>query len=253
MRLLRQFFDLNSSICVFINSILPKKLNVDGNFAFQRDVLPHKFASGAVVYDLGGGSRPWIDAKARVSDKLRVVGLDLCLEELQDAPEGSYDEIIATDLCTFMGKGDADVVICQATMEHVHDATGAIRAIASVLRDGGKAYIFAPGRNALFAQLNRILSEQLKKKILFAAFPYAAEGHDGFKAYYDCGAPTKMIDLGKRYSLKVVVKETYWRSGYFNIFIPAYIFWRLYQGVSRLILGEDACESYAIVFETWCA
>ncbi len=101
----------------------------------------------------------------------------------------------------------------------------------------------------LVAALNRALPEALKRKILFALWPYAAEGHDVFKAYYGNCTPKKLTAIANQNGLDVVQLKTYWRSSYFNIFLPAYLFWRLYQFLAWLILREDDCESFTIVFE----
>jgi 2-polyprenyl-6-hydroxyphenyl methylase/3-demethylubiquinone-9 3-methyltransferase len=226
---------------------LPERWRCDGNRDFCDTIVPRILFPGAMVYDLGGGSRPFIsfDEKRRLG--LTVHGVDLSMEELDRAPAGVYDRKTAADLCRFIGDGDADVVICQATLEHVQDARGAFRAMATSVKPGGTIAIFAPSRNALFARLNRLLPEGLKRRILFALFPHTSEGHDGFPAYYDKCLPREVEALAAEHGIRVIERRLYWRSNYFFFFWPAYFLWRLWLGVTYLAFGKDAAESFVYV------
>lgn len=243
----RRFIEANIAVSRAINKFLPAALTTDGNYWFQQNVLRKRFVPGEKVFDVGGGSRPWYAVEDKQRLRLRIVGIDISADELKAAPEGSYDQVVATDITTYIGDESGDRVICQATLEHVADAAGAIRAIASLLKSGGEACIFAPCRNALFAQTNRVLPQEFKTRMLGAIYPYAAEGHDGFPAPYDRSAPSSIRALAEQSGLTVVEQGTFWVSGYFYFFVPAYCCWRIYQFASWLIRGEDACESFYFV------
>ena len=107
-----------------------------------------------------------------------MVGLDIDGKELSAAPDGLYDRTAAADITKYRGQGDADLVICQALLEHVHDTGRALEAIASILKPGGRALIFVPSRNAVYARLNLLLPENLKRRILFAFFRTCAATTD---------------------------------------------------------------------------
>ena len=246
---LRKFVDANIALSEAIENFLPERLRRDGNGDFLQTIVPNVLFPGAVVYDLGGGSRPCITLEEKQRLQLTVYGVDLSMEELDAAPAGIYDRKTAADLCRFTGTGDADVVICQATLEHVHDAAGAFRAMTTCIKPGGRIAIFAPSRNALFARLNRILPEELKRRILFSIFPQAGEGHDGFPAFYDRCVPREIEALADAHRLRIVERRLYWRSGYFFFFSPAYLLWRLWLGGSYLVLGKDAAETFVYVFQ----
>jgi 2-polyprenyl-6-hydroxyphenyl methylase/3-demethylubiquinone-9 3-methyltransferase len=223
-------------------------LREDGNRTFIRELLPRAYERGNTVYDLGGGSRPCLgrDEKDRLG--LHVVGLDISQEELAAAPDGVYDRTIAADLCTYDGSGDADAVVCQATLEHVADAAGAMRAIAAIAKPGGRVFVFAPSRNALFARLNMMLPESMKRQILFFVFPHKAAGHDGFSAHYDQCTPRRIEALARASGLEVEERHLFWTSSYFMPFTPAYVFWRLCQLAAWLVLRSEAAETFAYVF-----
>lgn len=166
--------------------------------------------------------------------------------ELLAAPKGAYDEIVVADLCTYVGTGSADVVICQATLEHVPDATGAVRVISQMLKPGGKALIFAPSRNAVFARLNLLLPQKWKENMLYFVSP-EVEKHQGFPAFYDKCTPYEIEKLFTQNGLTVIEKHLFWMSSYFMTFLPAFIIWRLWQAVFVVIAGDNAAETFAYV------
>ena len=126
---------------------------------------------GSVVYDVGGGKNPVVSLGVKRRLSLRLVGLDIDRDELAASPSGVYDETICGDITQYRGRGDADLVVCQALLEHVRDSPAAITAIASILKPGGTALIFLPSRNAVFARLNLLLPQTWKRKILHTVFP----------------------------------------------------------------------------------
>jgi 2-polyprenyl-6-hydroxyphenyl methylase/3-demethylubiquinone-9 3-methyltransferase len=246
--ILRKFVRANVAISEFLDRALPSRLRIDGNRTFATEIAPALLTPNARVYDLGGGARPFVSPSEKRRLRLFVVGLDLNAEELSKAPRGIYDEEIEADLTSFEGRGDADVVICQATLEHVRDGEGALRGIASCVKPGGVVAIFSPSRNAFFARLNRVLSEGLKRRLLFAIYPEKGKGHDGFPAFYDKCLPSDVETIAKRNGLELIERHLFWKSSYFYFFVPAFLAWRIWLGVSALVLGKDAVETYAYVF-----
>lgn len=247
MTIVTSFVDANVRLSRAFDRLLPEALRADGNKTFIADYLPRALKEGATVYDLGGGSRPCVDLETKQKLGLTLVGVDISAEELAAAPPGVYDRQIAADLCSFIGSADADVVICQALLEHVPDGVGAIRAIATTLKPGGRAFIFAPSRNALFARLNLMLPQGLKERLLYRLFPHKAEGHDGFVAYYDQCTPRDLERIATANDLTVEEKRLFWISSYFSVFAPAYILWRAVQIFLYIILRENAAETYIYV------
>lgn len=241
------FVDFNVRIARRIDGWLPRDYRTDGNTYFLREMAPGFLARDLTIYDLGSGSNPLISTSQKTELGLYVVGLDISADELAAAPAGSYDRTIVADLTKFHGDGDADVVICQSTLEHVDDAPGAVRAIGSCLKPGGTALIFLPCRNALFARINLLLPEALKRRILFTIYPHADDGHYGFPALYDKATPREYREMAQAGGLQVVETKLFWKSSYFHFFLPFYVLWRLTQALARLVLGENACETFAMV------
>jgi 2-polyprenyl-6-hydroxyphenyl methylase/3-demethylubiquinone-9 3-methyltransferase len=243
----RAFISVNQKLSASLDYLLPQKIRKDGNISFLTEILPNHLRKHEVIYDLGSGSRPCVTIEQKKSLKLHVTGLDIDETELLLAPRGIYDRIIVADLCNFVGDSEADVVVCQATLEHVKDLAGALRALASCAKNGGRVLIFVPCRNAAFARFNLALPQSVKKKLLYYIFPLKAIGHDGFAAYYDRCTPTQVAEIANQYGLRVEEERTFWKSSYFYVFVPAYLIWRSYQAILYLIIGKDAAETFALV------
>jgi SAM-dependent methyltransferase len=243
----RKFVDANIRWSRRFDALLPATLVEDGNKWYIREYLPKTLCDGITVYNLGGGSQPYISRDDKERHNITLIGLDIDARELAAAPPRVYDRTIVADLCDYSGVGDADAVVCMAVLEHLRDVAGATRAIASTLKPGGRAFIFAPSRNALFARLNKVLPQEVKRRILYALLPGKSEGHDGFVAYYDRCTPSEFEALARENGLEIEERRLFWISSYFSVFAPAYIAWRVMQGLAYLALRDDAAETFAYV------
>jgi 2-polyprenyl-6-hydroxyphenyl methylase/3-demethylubiquinone-9 3-methyltransferase len=236
--------------CWFDRVMMPTYFQVHGQTAFQNEVAaPYVIKKDLVIYDVGGGSRPYITLNHKNKYDQTLVGLDIDAAELDAAPQGLYDEKIAVDLTQYQGKANADVIICQAALEHVHDNAKSFAAMTSILKPGGYLCIFTPSRHAIFARLNMMLPQELKKKILFKLFPHKAKGHDGFKAYYDQCTPDDFQKLAAQNGFEVVEIRAFYKSTYFEICFPIYVIWRLWQLLFKAIAGDNAAETFTMVLK----
>lgn len=230
------------------DELLPADYRVDGNRNFIEEVVPAYLEQGQTVYDIGGGKRPCLSVEEKTSLNLAVVGIDIDADELAKAPDGAYDDVICADISEYRGDGRADVVICQALLEHVRDVDAAFVAIKSCLKRGGRALIFVPSRNAVFARLNIMLPEKLKRAILHTIFP-KTEKTQGFPSYYDKCTPDDFVRLASANSLSVEEARYFYKSSYFSFFFPFYFVWRIWVMVFRALRKEQAAETFAMVLE----
>ncbi len=230
----------------WFDRLLPTEYQVDGNRDFLDHWIEPHLKSGIVVYDVGGGKNPVIGLGVKRRLGLRVVGLDIDQDELSASPFQVYDEKICCDITQYRGQADADLVICQALLEHVKDSQAAITAIASILKPKGAALIFLPSRNAVFARINMLLPEQLKRKILHTVYP-STKRDQGFPAHYDHCTPADFRRLAANSGLGVELCTIYFRSSYFMFFFPLHLAWRAWQLIFRLFAGEQAAETFSLV------
>jgi 2-polyprenyl-6-hydroxyphenyl methylase/3-demethylubiquinone-9 3-methyltransferase len=137
-------------------------------------------------------------------------------------------------------------VICQALLEHVRDTGGAFRAISSILKPGGRAILFVPSRNAVFARLNLLLPETWKRRILFSIFPEMQRDH-GFPAFYHQCTPAGFARLSGQYGLVTEDRRLYFQSDYFRFCFPLHAVWRIWTLLFRLVAGPAAAETFTLV------
>jgi SAM-dependent methyltransferase len=245
MSLLCRFIRSQQNLSKSFDRLLPADYRVDGNRDFVDNWITPYLKLGAVVYDIGGGKNPIVGPAAKELFQLRVIGLDIDGRELSSAPAGAYDETVATDIARYRGNADADLVICQALLEHVENSQASIRAIASILKPGGAALIFLPSRNAVFARINLILPQALKRWILYTIFP-STKRDQGFPAHYDRCTPRDFRRLAAESGLHVEICTAYFRSAYFTFFFPLHFLWRLWIVLFRFLAREQAAETFSL-------
>jgi 2-polyprenyl-6-hydroxyphenyl methylase/3-demethylubiquinone-9 3-methyltransferase len=229
----------------FDRKVFPAAYRIDGHASFDVDFVTPFLRPGATVVDVGGGKHPTLSPARKAALNLTVIGVDISQAELDAAPSGSYDSTLCADVMKFTGDGSADLAICSAVLEHIADVESALRGIASMLRSEGVALLFIPCRNSLSAQLNLCLPQSFKRKLLNWLFP-EMRGVVGFPAYYDRCTPHQIESLALQNGLVPEKVTFYFSSGYFTVFLPAHIFWRLYQALSRLFIGTEAAENFSV-------
>lgn len=243
--LLSKLIHWNIKFSQLVDRMLPEKYRTDGNQFFIERFAPPYITSGLKIYDIGGGKQPYIKVESKDALGLNITGLDIDQNELNRAPEQAYDQKICTDIAQFWGQGDADLIICQALLEHVKNVDQAFAAIASILKPGGLALIFVPSRNALYARLNLLLPQDLKKKILHAVYPKTHESQ-GFPSYYNQCTPRDFRRLAQKHNLHVEKESFHYISSYFSFFFPLYLLWRLWILSFHAVAGEQAAETFCM-------
>ncbi len=231
-----------------LDDLLPARFRVDGNRDFIDRVAPTYLRPGITLYDVGGGKQPFLEVRRKQELGIRVVGLDIDAGELGRAPAGAYDETICEDVTRYRGRGDADLVVCQALLEHVPDTEAALEAIASMLKPGGIALLFVPSRHAWYARLNLLLPQTWKQRLLFTVFP-AARTQQGFPVWYDRCTPRDMRALARRVGLRVKALHVYYKSAYFSFCFPLHALWRAWILAFAALAGDQAAETFTLVLE----
>ena len=227
--------------------LLSDEWRVEGSQEYRRHILPSFLKPGLLVWDIGSGRTPMIKPERKAELGLTVVGLDIDPDELENAPPGAYDRAIVADLTAFTGEGTADLVVSHCCLEHVPDNRASMRAIASMLKSGGRAVIYQPSRNAAFSRLNMILPEGVKRGLLGILPDRGGKG--GFKAFYNCCTPGEFKQLALDNGLEIEQARVFWNSGYFQIMPPLHVLWRGGQRLFRMIAGEQAAESFMLVLK----
>lgn len=232
----------------FDRKFMPEKFLVDGNVDYLQRYLPENLEVtpvGVKVYDVGCGKNPAISIDVRNKLQATVIGIDLSRAELERAPASALDKCIEANICEYRGDGDGDLLLCQALLEHVPDVDKAFLAMSTMLRQGGKALIFVPSRNAVFARLNIFLPQRIKLWLLHAIFPNSRRDQ-GFPSFYNRCTPRDFRLLAAKHGFVVEELLTYYSSGYFSFFFPLYFLWRLWILFFEKLNSEQAAETFII-------
>ena len=226
--------------------LLPQSFRVDGSKDFKQRIVPNHLRSGFVVYDVGGGGRPCVDIETKRRLDLKLVGLDIDEEEFAKAPVGLYDRTIVIDVAAYSEDSVADLVVCKSTLEHVGDTEAALAAMARLLKPSGTLLVFAPSRNALYARLNLLLPERLKRRLLSTFLPNQAD-HLGFPARYNHCTPRDFRRFASGQGLEIKELRPYYISSYFSVVFPLYVAWRVWILARWLVVREHAAETFVLI------
>ncbi len=243
-----KFIKFNQDISYWFDRVfLTKKFSIDGLSDFETKIAPNLPQINYTIYDVGGGKIPFITASQKSQLNLKTVGIDIDESELAQAPPNSYDKVVVSDIAGFNPKKpEANLVICKAVLEHVKDTPSAINAISKSLKKGGKAALFIPCRNSIFAHLNKLLPENLKKLVLYKIFPETQHAQ-GFPAYYDKCTPKSITNLCIENDLEIELLKPYYFVSYFSFFFPMHFLWRLSQLIIHPFFPTQYSEAFTIV------
>ncbi len=246
--MLKSFLKSQKWLSKQFDRLFPEKFRLDGQTDYQKNIVPAYLKENLFVYDIGGGKRPYLNPGEKKRYKAEVIGLDISAEELNSAPEGAYDQKITADIACYRGAGNADLIICQSLLEHVHDIEAALAAFQSILKPGGLALVFVPSRNALYARLNMLLPQVVKKKLLFTFFP-ESKVKLGFPAYYQKCTPRALKKVSADCNFSVIDVSYYYNSVYFRFFFPFQLLWRTWLLLYFAIYREQAAETFTLVLK----
>jgi len=245
IRILQRFVAWNVRLSLTFDRLLARDYRIDGNSDFKNRFAVRWLRPNTRVVDIGGGKNPFIGTAKKKELAVHVTGLDISAQELAQAPAGAYDQVRCGDISTIVGGGDADLCICQALLEHVPDVHAALVSIASFLRSEGIVLVFVPSRNALFARLNLLLPERLKRKVLFTIFPQTRRDQ-GFRSYYNRCTPADFQLLAQALGFEIEDASYYYCSSYFSFFAPLHVLWRLWIVCYRAMAGYQAAETFSL-------
>ena len=246
--MINKFIKLNQNTSYLFDRVfLNNKYSVDGLLDFETEIAPKLIKKNYTIYDVGGGKIPFVNLKQKNTLNLKIIGVDIDEAELNQAPKNSYDKIVVSDIAEYNPKKpEANLVICKAVLEHVNDTSSAITAITKCLKKEGKAALFIPCKNSIFAHLNTLLPENIKKQILYRVFPQTQHAQ-GFPAYYNMCTPKKILALCADNGLEVELLKPYYFVSYFSFFFPIHFFWRLSQLIINPFMPIQYSESFTVI------
>ena len=162
---------------------LPPRYSAGWYELFEAMLLP-ALSPGVRILDVGSGRQPALLPKRRPAE-CTYVGLDVSEAELEQAPAGSYDEILEGDI-TIRDRSlenRFDLLISWQLLEHVRSLASASENMRLYLRQGGTMVSLLSGGRSFFALVNRLIPHQVARhsmRLLLGRDPDSV-----FPAYYD--------------------------------------------------------------------
>jgi SAM-dependent methyltransferase len=169
---------------------------------------------GIRILDVGSGRRPAVPPDARPPGTT-YVGLDISMEELEAAPPGSYDDLVAADVVMFQPQlvGRFDLVLSWQVLEHVKPLDAAIENIRQYLEPGGVFLAQLSGRFSAFGLLNQVIPHRVGT--WFLKHLLGRDPKTVFPAHYDQCWYTALVRLTSTWD-RADIHARYRGSGYFR-------------------------------------
>lgn len=101
---IKAFIDSQVRLSRQFDKLLPDRYTIDGNYDYRATLVPKYLKNDLIIYDVGGGKNPYLDPERKEQLHATVIGVDVSLHELNQAPAGSYDEVICADIMNYQGK-----------------------------------------------------------------------------------------------------------------------------------------------------
>ncbi len=175
--------------------------------------------AGAEVLEIGGGRSPLLEAKDLPPNVISYTINDISQRELDRAPQGV--EKLCFDICGDIDWVDRrfDVAFSRMLAEHVPDGRKFHGNILKLLKPGGTAFHFMPILYAPPFVLNKLLPEDLSRRVLQAFFPRRTDdGIPKFPAHYSMcfGSSKKLVRLYKSIGYDEVDIRVFYGHDYFR-------------------------------------
>jgi SAM-dependent methyltransferase len=226
---------------------LPTDKTLWGYFGREADALLRALPNGAVVLDLGGGRR-FIYAKSVVpKDRLRVIAVDISLEEL--AMNSDVNETCVADVAERLPfpPSSADLILSRALLEHVQGVPSAVEQMAQVLKPGGIALHLVPGRFSLFGLAARLLPFGPLLQLTHLVMP-ESRGQVEFPVVYDHCWPQALEKAFRSAGFSDVRSEITWACpGYFEAVFPLFVLHACWEWAIRR-LRIRSLAAYTVVY-----
>ncbi len=87
----RHFINANRWLSKKFDTVfIPKNWCIDGLHDFVYNLAPQAVEGRKVIYDIGGGKRPFVGTQLPKPAGTKVIGIDIDANELKNAPKGAY-------------------------------------------------------------------------------------------------------------------------------------------------------------------
>ncbi|HEX2052400.1 MAG TPA: class I SAM-dependent methyltransferase [Actinomycetota bacterium] len=222
---------------------LPARYQVPWQHDFKA-LVTQRLRPGAVVLDVGSGRTPAIPASDRPAG-CTYVGLDISAQELQQAPPGSYDEIVVSDITSPHPElaERFDLVLSWQALEHVKPMRAALDNLYGYLKPGGELVAQFSGTFSVHAIANRVVPRPVSMWLLERLLKRPPD--TVFHAYYDGCWYSSVRSMLSAWS-RVDVEPVWLGAGYFTFFPPLAGVYVAYEEWARLSGHRNLAPYYLV-------
>jgi SAM-dependent methyltransferase len=160
------------------------------------DPIEPALVPGVRILDVGSGRKPALQPSMR-PPVTHYVGLDVSADELERAPDGSYDQVYVCDVAQLHPELIArfDLIVSWQVLEHVKPLDRALENLRTYLVPGGRFVALFSGSFSAFGVINAVMPRRLG---VWAMHRLLGRPPDSvFPAHYDhcwSGAMKRMLD-----------------------------------------------------------
>ena len=222
--LFRQFVELNTRICNWIEARLPKRFTRSLLYAHELKCAELMNAAGPrKILDVGGGHGcPYAHHRQEAAD-VTLVGLDILFEQVKENQDIDMGLVGDAQGTLPFRPGQFELVSSRSVFEHLADNETLVRETHRILAPGGRTAHVFPCKFSPFAIINQILPNKLAQKILYVFFPNWSD-KCGFKAFYSNCTYHQAVSLFQRNGFEIdEIELRYYQSIYFKFFVPFYL------------------------------
>lgn len=128
------------------------------------------------VLDVGSGRRPAVPPGKRPPG-CTYVGLDVSAAEFEEAPPGSYDEVVVADAESRVSRLDQsfDLIVSTHVFEHVKRLPTAMQHLRCYLRSDGQLVAFFAGKFSAPSLFNLMMPDRLGASVVSQVMRRPAE------------------------------------------------------------------------------
>jgi len=230
--MLRRFIDLNRRLCLLLDRIWPYPLASSFWSSYvERAGEAARTAAPPRVIDVGAG-RETPYAMLVAGQPLELIGVDVIAEDME--ANGTLTRRVVSDIVVDGLPADvhgAGLVTSRMVLEHIPDLDRFASEILAATAPGGRSIHLFAGRYSLFAVLNRLLPDEVSRRLLFALRPESAEV-GGFVTYYDRTHPPAAEGVFRQAGFTDVHTDvSYQVSQYMHFFFPLFVVARIWETV----------------------
>jgi ubiquinone/menaquinone biosynthesis C-methylase UbiE len=240
--MLKSSIQINRDVCNTFRLYLPQA-KTDIRQVYDNIVARYMNAkTDQIIVDLGGGKGCSFAKYKEASVRARIIAVDICESELKQNSE--VDETRVADVvgCLPFEDEEADIVASRWVLEHVSDLDSFVVESKRILKKGGYSIHLGASKFAPFAVINRILPNELSKKILYflGNRGFSHFNNSGFETFYDKCYYSGVKSVFEKNGFEIVdIQVSYYQSGYFSFFLPLFLVSALYEMLLKATKAHD--------------